>query len=67
MNKTIQLNIPEDTATRIRQSMLQSILTSLVTHEISMSEAIRSIEDLISVERAQYTGRTRAGNNIGGI
>ena len=67
MNKTIELDIPADTATRVRMSIANKIVGDVIDHSITRKEAVTAIVHLIAAEIAHSTGRTKAGNDIGGI
>lgn len=45
MSKTIKLDIP-DAVTGARQSVIRSVLRDLVSHAITMEEAVKSIDHL---------------------
>jgi hypothetical protein len=45
MSKTINLNLP-DPAIRARHNVIRSILEDLVSHEITMDEAVKSIDHM---------------------
>jgi hypothetical protein len=66
MNKTVKLDIP-DAQTRARLSVIRNILDELIDHGLTLDQAINALNDLVRAEVAHATGRTAAGNDIGGI
>lgn len=68
MSETVELDIPADAAVRARRSLIQNLLEALIEHDATTMQTVDAIEDLIrAVLYQQATGRTRAGNDIGGI
>ena len=59
MASTIKLDIP-DAKTGARHSVIRSILRDMVSHSITMEEAIKSIDHLTTaaanVERREFNG-----------
>lgn len=46
MAATIELDIPADPNVRARQSVIRTILSDLTSHQITMEEAIKSLDHL---------------------
>jgi hypothetical protein len=67
MSKTIELDIPASAEIRARRSVILNILEALTEHDMTKIEAVNALDDLVRASIAQATGRTRAGNDIGGI
>jgi hypothetical protein len=66
MNKTVNLDIP-NAEIRARRSIILNLLEELNEHNSTTMQTVDAIDDLIRAAIAQATGRTRAGNDIGGI
>lgn len=66
MSNTIDLDIP-NSETRVRRCAIRTVLDDLIAHNLTIKDAVRAIENLISVDEVHATGRTRTGNDIGGI
>jgi hypothetical protein len=66
MNKTIKLDIP-DAPTRARLNVIHTLLHDLIGHKLTFDQTANALNDLIGAEVMQAIGRTRAGNDIGGI
>lgn len=67
MSMSIELNIVPTAAERARLNVIETILTELIAHNLTIELAKRSLNDLIKIEITHATGRTAAGNDIGGI
>jgi hypothetical protein len=67
MSNTVNLDIPASAEIRARRSVILNLLESLVEHDMTKIEVVNAIDDLVRASIAQATGRTRAGNDIGGI
>lgn len=67
MSKTIELNIPASAEVRARRNVIMSLLDEMLSHEITKDQVVLALDDIVGSAIAQATGRTRAGNDIGGI
>lgn len=61
------LDIPRSAEIRARRSVILNILEALTEHDMTKMQAVDAIDDLVRAVIAQTTGRTAAGNDIGGI
>lgn len=50
MSKTIELDIPADTRTRVRKSMMIGILKRLVRHDLNLDQALAEFEHLFTLD-----------------
>lgn len=66
MSNTVSLDIPS-AEVRARRSIILNLLEELNEHNSTTMQTVDAIDDLIRAAIAQATGRTRAGNDIGGI
>ena len=60
--KTIELDIPADAKTRIRRSVIRTILGELVAHGLNIDQAADSIEHLIKAETDEILSRCHLSN-----
>lgn len=60
--KTIELDIPTDVKTRVRRSVIRTILGELVAHGLTLDQAVQSIEHLIKVETDEILERCHLSN-----
>lgn len=67
MTKTIYLDTPAKAEVRARRSVILNLLENLNEHSSTTMQTVDAIDDLIRVAIAQATGRTQAGNDIGGV
>ena len=54
MSNTVNLNIPTDSATRVRQSVIRDILKDLVSHQMTMDEAVKALDHLAIASRVRH-------------
>lgn len=62
MSKTINLDIPADTATRVRQSVIRQILSELVSHGLNLDQATDAIDHLIKADADKVLERSHLSN-----
>jgi hypothetical protein len=62
MTSTIKLDIPADAKTRVRRSVIRTILTELVGHGLNLDQAAESIEHLINAETDEILARCHLSN-----
>lgn len=62
MNKTINLNIPADAATRARQSVIREILHGLIAHSLNLDQATQAMEHLVKAETDLILERCHLSN-----
>lgn len=67
MTKTIDLNIPASAEVRARRNVIMSLLDEMLSHDLTKEQFILAIDDIVGAAVMQATGRTRAGNDIGGV
>ncbi len=62
MSANIELDIPADAKTRVRRNVIRTILGELVSHGLTLEQAIQSIEHLVKVETDEILDRCHLSN-----
>lgn len=54
MSTSINLNIPADSETRVRQGVIRDVLKDLVSHQMTMDEAVKALDHLAIASRVRH-------------
>lgn len=63
MATSVELSIPEDAKVRVRRSVIRTILGELVTHGLTLEQAVQSVEHLINAEVDEVLERCHLSNS----